>query len=283
MSKTKISKILDIFKEILKNPRSLKRVLPYYSSDWREWKNYVIKNYRLKEGLLQIDLLDLFPQFDEIVTPYSFLEGASPILDLALLRSLAEIQKANKKTCRYLEIGTWRGESVANLSQICKECVTIDLSNDELRRQHVSEIFRSNLRFYSKNLQNVNHIMHNSRTFNFASIGKFDLIFIDGEHSYAAVRSDTKNAFQLLNGPDAIIVWHDYLKVEGGTIDERIRWDVLAGILDGCPSEKRGNLYRISNSICVIYLPAREYKTKKISTLELPDKNFKIKISASRI
>ena len=41
-------------------------------------------------------------------------------------------------------------------------------------------------------------------------LGKFDLIFIDGGHTYSVVKSDTKKAFKMLSSK-GIIIWHDYV------------------------------------------------------------------------
>jgi predicted O-methyltransferase YrrM len=38
---------------------------------------------------------------------------------------------------------------------------------------------------------------------------KMDLIFIDGSHAHAYVKSDTENAFKML-APGGVIIWHDY-------------------------------------------------------------------------
>jgi len=282
MSESKFKVLLKILKQSVKNPRSLGRVF-LQSFKWKEWMNYIIKNYGLNMGLPVIDLLDLFPQFEETVNPYSFLEGASNITDLALLRALARKYKSKNNKYRYLEIGTWRGESVANLSPICDECVSIDLSEEELKQLGVSDEFFENLRFFSKNLENITHINQNSQTFDFSTIGKFDLIFIDGNHSYNTVKIDTQNAFKILNEPHSIIVWHDYLETSGRSIIEHIRWEVLAGILDGCPPQKRNNIYHISNTLCAIYIPFGDFKTKEITFFQLPNKNFKIELSAIKI
>ena len=66
-------------------------------------------------------------------------------------------------------------------------------------------------------------------TFDFADYyGKYDMVFIDGDHHYDSVKKDTETAFKLLKDNRSIIVWHDY-----GLDPETIRWDVLAAILDG--------------------------------------------------
>ena len=39
--------------------------------------------------------------------------------------------------------------------------------------------------------------------------GKMDFVFVDANHSYAYVKSDTENAFQMIS-PRGAILWHDY-------------------------------------------------------------------------
>jgi len=50
----------------------------------------------------------------------------------------------------------------------------------------------------------------NSMTFDFSQYhGKMDFIFIDANHSYAYVKSDTENALKMLS-EHGVILWHDY-------------------------------------------------------------------------
>jgi len=41
-------------------------------------------------------------------------------------------------------------------------------------------------------------------------LGKIDLIFIDGGHTYSVVKSDTEKAFEMISDR-GIIIWHDYV------------------------------------------------------------------------
>ena len=106
-------------------------------------------------------------------------------------------------------------------------------------------------------------------------LGKFDLIFIDGGHTYSVVKSDTEKAFEMISDR-GIIIWHDYSNLTGNTI----LWRVFAGILDGCPKEKLQNLYHISNTMCAIYI------NKKLIGIDIPsqipNKTFTINISSKK-
>jgi predicted O-methyltransferase YrrM len=263
----KLDTLFRILRTIARRPSSLLRVL----ADEREHE--VRGRLGLPRGLPTVDLLDLFPGFTATVAPYSFLEGTSTVIDIALLNALA----ARFPGGRYLEIGTWRGESVANVARHAAECVSLSLSAEEMRGMGWPDTFVRTHRFFSEGLPNVRHIGHNSHTFDFASLeGKFDLIFIDGDHTYEGVRNDTRKAFPLLRDENSVIVWHD-----AGTSPENMRWDTLAGMLDGCPPEARGHLYRVSNTLCAIFLrnaPAASFP----EVPRVPDKDFEIVIRARR-
>ena len=264
----KFAKAIKAISLLLQKPSLLNNVLED-NDVMREGVQY---KYNLHNGLPVVDLLSLLPSFNETVAPYSYLDGTSSPLDIALLRSLAKQYSA----CRYFEIGTWRGESVANIASVAKECVTLNLPDEEMRRMGLDEEYISLHRFFSKNLPNVQHLQHNSSTFNFNSIGKFDLIFVDGDHHYEQVKQDTQNVFNLLNNPDSAIVWHDYLDHSGN-----IRYEVLAGILDGCPADLRSNLYHVSNTMCALFT-RKKLPTTAFNPNPSPNKSFTLTISAER-
>jgi hypothetical protein len=265
----KFSKVLRAFNLLLQKPALLNNVL----NDNEVMRRVVQQKHSFGHGLPVIDLLSLFPGFSEEVTPYSFMDGTSTPMDLALLRSLAR-QHAD---CRYFEIGTWRGESVANVAAVAKECITLNLPDNEMRKIGLDAKYISQHRFFSSTFPNVQHLQHNSSTFNFNSIGKFDVLFVDGDHHYEQVRMDTQNVFSLLKDESSVIVWHDY-KDAGGNV----RYEVLAGILDGCPAEFRSKLYHVSNTLCAIFT-LKDLSVSPPHVFAVPDKVFSVKISGKKI
>jgi len=239
----------------------------------KAFQNQLNKTYR-KDQLPTIDLIDLFTDFDEELTTYSFLEGTSLVTDLILLKKLA----GRFKDCNYLEIGSWRGESIANISTNAKRCTTINLSPEEMKSMKFSKEFIDAHGYYSKNLTNITKILHNSHTYDFSNLkDKFDLIFIDGDHSYEGVLNDTKKIFNLRRDSSSIIVWHDY-----GYSSERVRYSTLKAILDGIPSQFHGNLYHVSNTLCAIYIDNCELNTTFIKFPSEPNKRFSIKVKGYR-
>jgi predicted O-methyltransferase YrrM len=266
----KLKTLWRVMRVVSTEPRRLLRVL----DEEAEYRDYVIKKYGCEQALPTIDWLDLFPDFEETVEPYAFLDGGSLPTDLALLKGLAR----KKKVRTYFEIGTWRGESVANVATLAEECISISLSDDEMRQHGLSQEFIRVHRFFSSNLKNVTHIRENSRSLDYSRFaGKCDLVFIDADHAYESVRVDTTNAFGLLRNENSIIVWHDY-----GISPETVRWSVFAGILDGSPEGARDHLYHVSNTKCAVYL-RENVNAKFVEYPALPNKTFTIKLSASKV
>jgi hypothetical protein len=264
------NKVFSLLRHLITNPKNIIKVI----DEEEDWKSYVVKKYGLNSGLPTLDLLDLCPNFNEQVYPYTYLAGTSRTIDIALLKALAR----RYRKCAYLEIGSWRGESVCNVATIADRCVSISLSNQEMANLGVSEKFIANTHLFSKEKSNITIIGHDSHTFDYSPfLNAIDLLFIDGDHRYEGVKIDSVNAFRLLRDNESIIVWHDY-----SFITETIRWSVLAGILDGSPVEKRSKLYHISNTMCAAFVPG-SFETSSDVFLQIPTKIFSLNISAERL
>jgi len=239
----KIQKGLRALKLIFRHPYLLNLVLDSEDVCREEF----VRKYGMPNGLPQLQLEELFPDFEETVSPYAYLSGATMPIDIALLKAVASRIGAQA----YFEIGTWRGESVANVAAVVPSCVTLNLSREEIVALTHDERYADAHAFFSRSLENVTHLSGNSQTFDFTPHhGRYDLVFIDGDHHSDAVRKDTQAAFELLRDDRSVIVWHDY-----GYDPETIRWSVLTAIWEGTPPEKRPNLYQVANTMCAIYIP----------------------------
>ena len=113
---SKLSKLIKALSLVIKQPSLLNKII----DDADVNKEEIIKKYNLPEGLKTVDILDLVPEMNETVSPYSSVDGGSTPIDLALLKGLAR----NLKDCNYLEIGTWMGESVAIVEALARICLT---------------------------------------------------------------------------------------------------------------------------------------------------------------
>jgi len=261
---------IKFIKYLLKHPIS---ILKYGAMviEKEKLRKSISKKYNI-EQLPTVDLMELFPNFNENLSTYSFLEGTSLIIDLMLLKQFARTYS----TCKYLEIGSWRGESLKNVSEVAESCVAITLSPQEMKDMHYSQEVIKVHGVFLKGANNITEILHNSKTYDFNKLkSKFDLIFIDGDHSYEGVLSDTKKTFNLRKNDSSVIVWHDY-----GISTETVRHSVLAAILDGIPREKHNNLFHVSNTLCAIYIENRKFKTYQTKFPTYPNKKFSINASA---
>jgi predicted O-methyltransferase YrrM len=267
----KLAKLAKIIGTLASNPKSLAKVL--LDPEEIAFRNQMARAYSLGNGLPTIDLLDIVPGLDETIRPFCFMNGSSRTVDLALLKALAR----KVPNCRYLEIGTLRGESIVNVAEIAGECVSISLSNQEMMQLGWSANYLENNGFFLGSVSNLKRIGHDSSTFDFSTVGKFDLVFVDGDHSYDGVKADTQNAFSVLRNRNSVIVWHDY-----GLEYEAPRWSVMAGILDGAPEHERGRIHHVSNTLCAIYLRA-QYPASFVVHPAVPNKIFTVRISAEKL
>lgn len=258
----KIKAICQIFRQIANNPKSIFLVL----KDETLFEKYLKKKYSITQ-FPTTDIRQFLKKENSMIERYAFLEGSSSITDIILLKSLAE----SISDCEYLEIGTWRGESIVNVATVAKHCTSINLSPEDIIAKGLPEKYARLHACLIKDEKNITQIHADSKNYDFHSLSKqFDLIFIDGDHSYEGVLSDTKKVFSLLKNDDAMIVWHDY-----GYNPELPRYSVIAAILDGLNKEEHANLYHVSNTICAIYTK-KKLSAKFLEESVFPDKTFKI-------
>lgn len=264
--------LFTFLKVCITNTNDVTKIL-YNSTEDVVAKNIILKKYKLPQGLKTIDLLELFPDFEETIQSYSFLEGTSLITDISILKKLAK----RYDNCNYIEFGSWRGESIANVARVTNNCTSLSFSNEEMKAFNLAPEVINCTRVFLKDLKNIKHIEHNTQTYDFSGLEKkFDLIFVDADHKYEGVKIDTSNAFKLLKDENSIIVWHDY-----GKSTENINWPVFAGIMDGAPSDAhRKKIYRISNSICAIYINGNF--NASYPTRFFPNKTFEVSVKATK-
>lgn len=264
-----LSKTLRGLASLMRNPWLLNHVL---AADETAWQRRALAAGRglSAQGLPLVPLAHfLTPAAEQVVRPFAFREGGSLPTDLLLLRALAQRVPA----CRYFEIGTWRGESAANVAEVAASVHTLNLSAAEMRQMGLSERYIELHGFFSRPLPNVTHLHGNSATFDMAALGgPFDVVFIDGDHRFEAVRTDTRRVFEHLVGPETVVVWHDASRQPG-----QPRWEVLAGIVEGLPAAATGQLVQVENTLCALYAPTA-LPTRTPDPLQDPETWFEVTI-----
>jgi predicted O-methyltransferase YrrM len=180
--------------------------------------------------------------------------------------------------CKYFEIGTWRGESVVNVAQHAAECYTLNLSQKDLLASGKTQAYADSHGILSKGKQNIIHLEGNSLTYDFSKLNKkFDLVFIDGNHRYDYIKNDTEKVFAHLVHDQSTVVWHDYAYDPGN-----IRYEVMAGILDGLQTQYHDQLYYVSNTLCAIFT-TQKLKTSLLVETAIPNKLFTVGMVSRRL
>jgi predicted O-methyltransferase YrrM len=267
----KAAKLFRVFSALFQHPKRILQVLD--DNAW--WEKKVKKAYGITSFPV-IRIENLIPELLEEgveVSPYAFLEGGSMLTDLLILRALVR----RTKDCRYFEIGTWRGESVVNVAAEGAECHTLNLSDAEMEKLGLDAAYRKQVGILLKGHPGIHLHRGHSAHFDYAALGKkFNLIFIDGDHHYQAVKADTRNVFEHLLHPKGILCWHDY-----AWHPEAVRHEIMAGILDGLPASVHSRLYHISHSKMAILLPEQTNAVPFVAPAS-PDLSFQVEIKAKK-
>ncbi len=266
----KIGKAIKAVGAIARNPWLLNHVL----ADDKVWQNYLHKKGYPQNGLPVVEPDTLFPDFQETLSVFAFLDGGSLPTDLALLKLFARRFPA----CHYFEIGTWRGESVANVADVAAACTTLNLPKETLLKKGFSEKHAALQGFFSREKSNITHLEGDSLSFDFAGLGrKYDLIFIDGDHHFESVKNDTQQVFAYLVHDKSVVVWHDYARNP-----EEMRPEVFAALWEGTPKEKRHRLVHVAHTLCAVYLPEK-VETHPLESPVIPRLRFKLNIETHKI
>ena len=265
----KFSKLLKAFSLILQKPYLLNNVLKdeivFKEGFQRAFPSVAFK---------QIRLVDLMQSDEVTIRPYAFLSGSSLATDFALLQLLCRKYQVKD----YLEIGTWRGESAANVAPFVKEVFTLNLPDQTLLKMGMSRAYIAAHRFFSKDVANITHLFGDSATFDWTPYQhNCDLIFIDGDHTTEAVQRDTQTALQLRKSEKSILVWHD-AKSDG----EYPRYEVLLGIYRALPKELHQNVYLVKHALCAVYLPEGA-DASSIALNALPTRCFELELKSVNV
>ncbi|HUL51626.1 MAG TPA: class I SAM-dependent methyltransferase [Candidatus Nitrosotalea sp.] len=193
--------------------------------------------------------------FDDLVgaepftlSHYTFAPWSASPIEHALVQALAR----RLQPCHFLEIGSLRAELLANLNGLVESSVSLSLSKEDMRQRGYPPVVVDTNLMYEPDVQNLKVLYGDSRNFDFSKLPppRRNLVFIDGDHAYEAVKHDTRNVVENCAAESAI-VWHDYTLADQSTV----HWPVFAGILDGLPRSLWARLYQVNHTVCAVLLP----------------------------
>ncbi len=239
-----------------------------------------IERFAELRRISEVKLTDLVQLSEIYLETVTFRAGGSEVPDYLLLAGLCQ----QYPSCNYLEIGTFLGESIANVAPFCKKCVSLSLSDEEFAAtEELAAQARQVSRMFSKPLPNVKHLYGDSTQYDFGRISeRFDVIFVDGCHDYPAVVSDTQNSVKLLRNDESIIVFHDAKNAYN-----EIEPEVMFGVHDGLPPDWRNHLYTVENTLCAVatkkpMIPSERISVKKNPYLK-PTLKFGLRVQMDEI
>jgi predicted O-methyltransferase YrrM len=158
---------------------------------------FTLPSRALNESLPGIDSVLVTAPVTELYRPRDMVVPLAEVLTLAAI-------------CRHLrprrifEFGTHTGSSTLVMAinvSADTEIFTLDLEASE----RVGSAYRD-----TEYSSRIRQLFGDSKTFDYAPyLGKVDFVFIDADHTYDGVKSDTEKAFELLR-PGGVIVWDDY-------------------------------------------------------------------------
>ncbi len=200
-----------------------------------------VRNLFYKSKIKQIDISELDKIFDEklisknlkgpkedtiiksfIISPQNKIVGMTSDYEAWIISVLS------KKSNNIFEFGTCSGKTtylMALNSNKDAKITSLTLGPDQVKnlskknidnkisfRNILNESIYEKFLFSGTDVENkINIIFEDSTKFDESKyINKFDLIFIDGGHTYSVVKNDTEKSFKMLN-KNGIILWHDYV------------------------------------------------------------------------
>lgn len=198
------------------------RSFPDFIRDMLDAENIVLDRALLQSSPIpkaRPALLEKLRATEVTLPPRAFLEdGTQSIEGLYFLASLAKALHVK----RTFEIGTFTGVTALTLAINVPdmEVYTLDLPAGDppsLKVERDDKTFipmQRRRRVYEDRAEEARIVQleGDSASFDFSALGEtFDLVYIDGAHSYDYVANDTVAAFRIVNNSGAI-VWDDYLQ-----------------------------------------------------------------------
>jgi predicted O-methyltransferase YrrM len=170
-------------------------------------------------GVENVELRELSGVADAVVE--SYVDDPNRAVLAALCRAIG--------ARTFFEIGTNRGRTAWTVARNNPQChvYTLDLPDKNAAAQVALDLHRSDRDFFvgdwnrgeayrkTPEAERITTLLGDSATFDFTPYaGTIDVVFVDGAHTYAYVKSDTENALRMV-APEGVIAWDDYPAMPG--------------------------------------------------------------------
>lgn len=176
----------------------------------------LLRDYLEDSSIREIYPTDLFPGLDRVSIPVGSINEESGHFNQVDLLYVAAI--ARFRQCRRMfEIGTYQGRTTYHLAQATDDAQVYTLNLPPEDDPSVAEFIGCWFKD-TPQASRIHQIFEDSAAFDPTPYAKqMDLVFVDGDHSYEAVRNDTGKALQML-APGGIILWHDFAMKSPGVV-----------------------------------------------------------------
>jgi predicted O-methyltransferase YrrM len=122
----------------------------------------------------------------------------------------AVLEKYASRSTRILEIGSWRGKSTLAMAQANPSALVVSVDPHDTMGGRLPASWSSFLAsLANRDTPNVAVFRMLSTSFVHLGLGGFDMAFIDGDHSYEAVREDLEIVSRL-GQRHMVVALHDY-------------------------------------------------------------------------
>jgi len=200
----------------------------------------VMRDYLAAADIREIYPTDLFPGLERVSLPVGAINEESGHFNQVDLLYVAAIAKL-KALRRMFEFGTYQGRTTYHLAQARDDAKVWTLNLPPADDPSVAEFIGCWFRGSDRESQ-VEQLFCNSFDFDPAPFAaSMDLVFVDGDHSYAAVKNDTEKAFRML-APGGVLAWHDFAAKSPGVVRYL------------CELSRSRPLFRLKHTCLVVYL-----------------------------
>lgn len=176
----------------------------------------LLRDYIVDSNIREIYPTDLFPGLDKISVAIGAINEESGHFNQVDLLYVAAIAKF-RECRRIFEIGTYQGRTTYHLTLAAEDALVYTLNLPPEEDPSVAEFIGCWFKNTDRERQ-IRQIFANSSDFDPTPyIGAMNLVFVDGDHSYEAVKNDSEKALQML-APGGIMLWHDFATKSPGVV-----------------------------------------------------------------